>query len=114
MLRDVTVPCSSVSTNDGSRVSLGHQPDACVSQLVSAQAAARPEHIALVATGETLNYGELEVRSDQLADRLRLLGVGPEVVVGLCFPRSIGLAVADRKSTRLNSSHLGISYAVFC
>src|SRR5262245_63859395 len=24
------------------------------------------------------------------------------------------LAIADRKSTRLNSSHLGISYAVFC
>src|ERR1039458_10581512 len=24
------------------------------------------------------------------------------------------LAVRDRKSTRLNSSHLGISYAVFC
>src|ERR1039458_7726330 len=24
------------------------------------------------------------------------------------------LAQADRKSTRLNSSHLGISYAVFC
>src|SRR5258705_657946 len=24
------------------------------------------------------------------------------------------LAFADRKSTRLNSSHLGISYAVFC
>src|SRR5262245_63704518 len=25
-----------------------------------------------------------------------------------------GLPVQDRKSTRLNSSHLGISYAVFC
>src|SRR5438045_5529911 len=24
------------------------------------------------------------------------------------------IAVVDRKSTRLNSSHLGISYAVFC
>src|SRR5258705_2702089 len=24
------------------------------------------------------------------------------------------LEIADRKSTRLNSSHLGISYAVFC
>src|SRR5438045_9354045 len=24
------------------------------------------------------------------------------------------VAIADRKSTRLNSSHLGISYAVFC
>src|SRR5262245_64761208 len=26
----------------------------------------------------------------------------------------IGAHVQDRKSTRLNSSHLGISYAVFC
>src|SRR5438045_7150600 len=26
----------------------------------------------------------------------------------------IGVRVPDRKSTRLNSSHLGISYAVFC
>src|SRR5437868_10924377 len=29
------------------------------------------------------------------------------------FQRDI-LAVADRKSTRLNSSHVSISYAVFC
>src|SRR5262245_62958131 len=28
--------------------------------------------------------------------------------------RDIGMPVSDRKSTRLNSSHLGISYAVFC
>src|ERR1035441_10721907 len=26
----------------------------------------------------------------------------------------LGIATTDRKSTRLNSSHLGISYAVFC
>src|SRR5215467_14969581 len=29
-------------------------------------------------------------------------------------PRANALACADRKSTRLNSSHLVISYAVFC
>src|ERR1035438_1960324 len=29
-------------------------------------------------------------------------------------PPSPSAASADRKSTRLNSSHLGISYAVFC
>src|ERR1035438_10602989 len=29
-------------------------------------------------------------------------------------PRKRRLSQADRKSTRLNSSHLGISYAVFC
>src|SRR5262245_57714916 len=30
------------------------------------------------------------------------------------FVNSQGKQSADRKSTRLNSSHLGISYAVFC
>src|SRR5262245_54256593 len=30
------------------------------------------------------------------------------------FPVFAGLITIDRKSTRLNSSHLGISYAVFC
>src|SRR5205814_4780194 len=30
------------------------------------------------------------------------------------FRRPIVTRVEDRKSTRLNSSHLGISYAVFC
>src|SRR5205814_7467070 len=29
-------------------------------------------------------------------------------------PRIFGAEFPDRKSTRLNSSHLGISYAVFC
>src|SRR5205814_8204492 len=39
------------------------------------------------------------------ADRVPLVD-GEQVVGGLVF--------LDRKSTRLNSSHLGISYAVFC
>src|SRR5205814_8999943 len=30
------------------------------------------------------------------------------------WPRSLLSPTRDRKSTRLNSSHLGISYAVFC
>src|SRR5438477_1400675 len=29
-------------------------------------------------------------------------------------PRAVVLARSDRKSTRLNSSHMSISYAVFC
>src|SRR5699024_12856561 len=31
-----------------------------------------------------------------------------------CLPASYILPVQDRKSTRLNSSHVSISYAVFC
>src|SRR5262245_64245861 len=36
------------------------------------------------------------------------------IVYRLAFPRTNQGAPVDRKSTRLNSSHLGISYAVFC
>src|ERR1035438_10845996 len=36
----------------------------------------------------------------------------PEEAV--CMLRTLVRDKADRKSTRLNSSHLGISYAVFC
>src|SRR5690606_41298301 len=32
----------------------------------------------------------------------------------LLAPQGIGAMVTDRKSTRLNSSHVKISYAVFC
>src|SRR5437899_8390174 len=39
---------------------------------------------------------------------------GPGLVPEARFPRTIRAARRDRKSTRLNSSHLGISYAVFC
>src|SRR5688500_19802881 len=32
----------------------------------------------------------------------------------ITFPESLYFSLVDRKSTRLNSSHLVISYAVFC
>ena len=44
--------------------------------------------------GERLSYGELERRSNQLAHHLRRLGVGPEVLVGLCVERSLEMVVA--------------------
>src|SRR5947199_6601724 len=43
-----------------------------------------------------------------------LAGQGQGFVVGVGMQRLGADAYEDRKSTRLNSSHLGISYAVFC
>src|SRR2546430_8964098 len=37
-----------------------------------------------------------------------------DVLVGALEPREQGRRIRDRKSTRLNSSHSQISYAVFC
>src|SRR5437899_2753364 len=57
--------------------------------------------------------------SDLLAQHLlveRLTRQHLDAMLRLVRRRDIhpGIGIADRKSTRLNSSHLGISYAVFC
>jgi amino acid adenylation domain-containing protein len=66
----------------------GHFQGCCVSQAVSVQAKATPEAIALAANGEVLTYAELDARSSELAHRLHSLGVGPNVVAGVCLNRS--------------------------
>src|SRR5262245_62441631 len=50
-------------------------------------------------------------RSSDLASRRTLRSNSPTCS---SRPSRSGSASSDRKSTRLNSSHLGISYAVFC
>jgi amino acid adenylation domain-containing protein len=66
----------------------------CVHDLVSAQAAATPDAIAIVAGDQQLSYRELDARANQLAHLLRSFGVGPDVPVGLCMERSVDLAIA--------------------
>jgi amino acid adenylation domain-containing protein/non-ribosomal peptide synthase protein (TIGR01720 family) len=65
----------------------------CVHELVAEQAARRPEAVALVGEQGELRYGELVARAGRLARSLRRLGVGPEVVVGLCVERSPAMVV---------------------
>ncbi len=62
-------------------------------QLFAAQAARSPEAVAVVCEEQTLSYGTLDARANQLAHYLRTLGVGPEVVVGLCVERSPDMVI---------------------
>jgi amino acid adenylation domain-containing protein/non-ribosomal peptide synthase protein (TIGR01720 family) len=57
-------------------------------------AAAQPQAEAVRFGGESWSYGELAARAGRLARALRRLGVGPEVVVGLCLERSLLLPAA--------------------
>jgi amino acid adenylation domain-containing protein len=70
--------------------------DRCVHELFEAQAAATPTATATAMTWsqETLTYRELDVRANQMAHRLRSLGVGPDVRVGICMERSLELVVS--------------------
>src|ERR1700761_4994857 len=66
----------------------------CAHRWIEARAARAPETVALTCSGESLTYGELNARANRLARRLRALGVGPEVLVGLCTDRSLDMVAA--------------------
>src|SRR5688500_19697304 len=55
----------------------------------------------------------LKIITDDGAAGYNLGGLGRDVLEGIVKPVIVG-EDPDRKSTRLNSSHLVISYAVFC
>ncbi|HTS18888.1 MAG TPA: non-ribosomal peptide synthetase [Verrucomicrobiae bacterium] len=61
---------------------------------MSAQAAARPDAVAIASPSCVIRYGDLDARAEALAAQLRSLGVGADVVVGLCIPRSPAMVVA--------------------
>ena len=67
--------------------------DRCIHQLFEEQVERSPEATALVYETQQLTYGELNARANQLAHHLRSLGVGPEVLVGVCLERSLELVV---------------------
>ncbi|HVR96911.1 MAG TPA: amino acid adenylation domain-containing protein, partial [Thermoanaerobaculia bacterium] len=65
-----------------------------VTRLFADRVAATPGAPAVVFAGETLTFGELDLRAGRLAQRLAALGVGPGSRVGLFLERSADLAVA--------------------
>ena len=65
----------------------------CVHDLVQLQASATPDAVALVSGNRHVTYRELNARANQLAHRLRSLGIGPDVPVGLCMERSVELPI---------------------
>jgi amino acid adenylation domain-containing protein len=65
----------------------------CIHQLFEEQVEQTPEAIAVVYEGKLLTYSELNRCANQLAHYLRGLGVGPEMLVGICVERSIEMLI---------------------
>jgi amino acid adenylation domain-containing protein len=61
--------------------------------LVEEQAARSPDAIAVRFAGADLTFRELVMRTNQLAHRLRRLGVGPDRIVGIAMHRSFEMVV---------------------
>lgn len=67
--------------------------DLCLQALIEQQAAKTPDQPAVAFADESLTYGELDRRANQLARHLQKRGVGPDVLVGLSVERSLDMMV---------------------
>src|SRR5215471_2027709 len=84
----------------------GRPLNECVPQLVTAQAAATPDAIAVTHGKLSLTYKELDQRAEQLAQGLRSLGVGPDVTVGLYLNRSLAMVAGALAILKASGAYL--------
>ncbi len=68
-------------------------PRVCLHELFESQVERTPEAVAVVFEDKAVTYRELNHRANQLAQYLLQLGVGPDVLVGICVERSVEMVV---------------------
>ena len=69
-------------------------PEVCLTDLFAAQAAARPDAVAVECADTSITYRELDARANQLAWALREHAVGPDTPVAVCMDRGVDVVVA--------------------
>lgn len=72
---------------------IDYPKDNCIHHLFEEQVERLPDAVAVEFEDKVLTYRELNNRANQLAHHLQKLGVGPEVLVGICMERSLELVV---------------------
>ncbi|NQZ21696.1 MAG: amino acid adenylation domain-containing protein [Colwellia sp.] len=70
-----------------------YDSSACIHQLFEQQAQHNPDNIALVFEDETLTYRVLNQKANQLAHKLRALGVTSDTLVGIAVERSLEMVI---------------------
>ena len=65
-----------------------------LAELFERQVASAPDRTAVIQAGRSVSYAELNARANQIAHRLRALGVGPDVLVGVGLNRTPDLIAA--------------------
>lgn len=85
--------------------------DICIHQLFETQVEKTPDAIAVVFEDEQISYRELNLRANQLAHYLQSLGVGSEVLVGLCVERSLEMVVGVLGILKAGGAYVPLDYA---
>jgi len=69
-------------------------PEACIHELFEAQVEKSADAVALIDGNTRLSYRELNQQANRVAHRLQSMGIGPDVLVGICMERSSRMIVA--------------------
>ena len=75
------------------RTQADYPADKCIHELFEDQVERTPDDVAVRFGEAELTYRELNARANRLAHHLQRLGVGPEVLVGVCLERSTEMMV---------------------
>src|SRR5882672_9684953 len=81
-------------------------------RLIDAQARHTPDHRAVAFEGRNLTYEEFTRRADVVASRLRHLGVGANVLVGLLVERSLEMLVGMLGILKAGGAYLPLDTAL--
>lgn len=81
----------------------------CIHARIEQQAARTPDAPAVVFEDHVIRYETLNERANQMAHRLRDLGVGPDVLVGLCLPPSIELVIGLLATLKSGGAYVGMA-----
>ncbi|MFL9462640.1 amino acid adenylation domain-containing protein [Scytonema tolypothrichoides VB-61278_2] len=79
--------------SEWNKTQANYPQDLCLHTLFEQQVQKTPNAVAVVFEDQRLTYCELNTRANQLAHYLVSLGVGPEVLVGVCLERSVSMVV---------------------
>ncbi len=82
------------------------EPAPLVPELIAVRARLAPHALALASGNQVLTYGELDAQADRLAHHLQSMGVGPEVVVGVCLERGPAMVVAALAILKAGGAYL--------
>ena len=90
----------------GPKIICGHCCVGSVAEMVTVQAAARPNAVALSCSYHLLTYKELDEKATALADIFRERGIGPEAVVGVCLQRSPAMVIGALAALKAGAAYL--------
>jgi amino acid adenylation domain-containing protein len=85
--------------------------DKCMHELFEQRVSETPGAIAVVCGSQQLTYQELNWKANQLANYLRKLGAGPDVLIGICMYRSLEMIIGILGTLKAGAAYVPLDPA---